>query len=267
MKIDMDCIQKGYGRPISHTYICKTCGQTFKATCVGHLPKIFIECDKCKKAREENIMYENLELKIVNDFDINSLIQHLNYACVPTTVDSKPKLPSIKNVIFNDPATIVFWSDGTKTVVKAQNDELYDEEKGLAMAITKKALGNEGNYYETIKKWLPKKEEKIEKSDLLISLDEVIANMKNAAKITNELVSVCDKCKHQNSSKCCNCITNDITGEISNFEPKDVTDKYPCSCYKCQYGNTFSNEYPCNECITNTETGKKSHFKLRGANE
>ena len=63
----------------------------------------------------------------------------------------------IKNVIFNDPATIVFWNDGTKTVVKAENEE-FDPEKGLAMAISKKFLGNQGNYYETFKKWLPAKE-------------------------------------------------------------------------------------------------------------
>lgn len=62
----------------------------------------------------------------------------------------------IEKVIFNDPATIVFWRDGSKTVVKAQTDETFDPEKGLAMAISKKALGNEGNYYETFKKFLPK---------------------------------------------------------------------------------------------------------------
>lgn len=68
------------------------------------------------------------------------------------------RVPAIKNVIFNDPATIVIWADGTKTVVKAQNDEAFDPEKGLAMAITKKVLGNQGNYYETIKKWVEKYE-------------------------------------------------------------------------------------------------------------
>ena len=66
----------------------------------------------------------------------------------------------IKNVIFNDPATIVFWNDGTKTVVKAENEE-FDPEKGLAMAISKKVLGNKGNYYETFKKWLPEKESEL----------------------------------------------------------------------------------------------------------
>lgn len=61
----------------------------------------------------------------------------------------------IKKVIFNDPATIVFWSDGKKTVVKCGERDVYDPEKGLAMAIAKRALGNEGNYYELFKKWLP----------------------------------------------------------------------------------------------------------------
>lgn len=61
-------------------------------------------------------------------------------------------VPEIQNVMFNDPATIVFWADGTKTVVKAVYDE-FDPEKGLAMAIAKKALGNKGKYFNTIKKW------------------------------------------------------------------------------------------------------------------
>ena len=74
----------------------------------------------------------------------------------------KPRLDlGIKNVIFNYPATIVLWNDGTKTVVKAQGDDVYDPEKGLTMAIVKKLLGNQGNYYNELKKWLPE-EEKVE---------------------------------------------------------------------------------------------------------
>lgn len=66
----------------------------------------------------------------------------------------------IEKVIFNNPATIVIWSDGTKTVVKCDcYNEPFDEEKGLAMAISKKFLGNKGNYYNEFKKWLPKIEE------------------------------------------------------------------------------------------------------------
>lgn len=61
--------------------------------------------------------------------------------------------PYITKVIFNDLATIVLWSDGTKTIVKCGEHDKFDSEKGLAIA--KKALGNKGNYYEVFKKWLP----------------------------------------------------------------------------------------------------------------
>lgn len=63
-------------------------------------------------------------------------------------------IPSIKKVIFNYPATIILWADGTKTVVKCDGED-YDPEKGMAMAIAKKVLGNKGNYYNKFKKWLP----------------------------------------------------------------------------------------------------------------
>lgn len=71
---------------------------------------------------------------------------------------SSSHIPEIKNVIFNDPATIVFWDDGTKTVVKCQDGDEFDPEKGLSMAIIKKAYGNKGNYCNKLKKWLPKEE-------------------------------------------------------------------------------------------------------------
>lgn len=45
-------------------------------------------------------------------------------------------------VIFNNPATIVIWDDGTKTIVKRQKGDRYDKEKGLALCYMKKALGN-----------------------------------------------------------------------------------------------------------------------------
>jgi hypothetical protein len=48
--------------------------------------------------------------------------------------------PEIKEVIFNEPATIVFWKDGTKTVVKCGKGEKFDPEKGVAIALAKKML-------------------------------------------------------------------------------------------------------------------------------
>ena len=64
-------------------------------------------------------------------------------------------IPAIKKVIFNNPATIVIWNDGTKTTVKCSERDEYSEEVGLAMCISKKALGNKGNFNEVFKKHIP----------------------------------------------------------------------------------------------------------------
>ena len=61
---------------------------------------------------------------------------------------------SIKRVIFSEPYTIVLWYDGDKTIVKCEN-EVYDPEKGLDMALSKKMLGNKSSYFDVFKKWLP----------------------------------------------------------------------------------------------------------------
>lgn len=61
---------------------------------------------------------------------------------------------AIKKVIFNDPATIVLWDDGTKTVVKCQDGDEYSKEQGLALCIAKKCLGNKGNYNDIFKRWI-----------------------------------------------------------------------------------------------------------------
>ena len=106
----------------------------------------------------------------------DSIVDTLRYAqydikYVDKYLEAKEKIKEyekmkIENVIFNDPATIVFWRDGSKTVVKAK-DEPYDPEKGLAMAIAKKAYGNEGNYYNEFKKFIKDdvKEESEEKNE------------------------------------------------------------------------------------------------------
>jgi hypothetical protein len=73
-------------------------------------------------------------------------------------IDCRTALPNIKDVIFNNPATIIFWADGTKTVVQCQDGEPYDPEKGLAMAMCNKMYGNKRDYYHTFQHWLKKGE-------------------------------------------------------------------------------------------------------------
>lgn len=66
----------------------------------------------------------------------------------------KVSFPGVKKVIFNDPATIVIWGDGSKTVVKCQNGEKFDKEKGLALCYMKKACGNKSNFNNVFKDWI-----------------------------------------------------------------------------------------------------------------
>lgn len=82
----------------------------------------------------------------------------------------------IKKVIFNAPVTIVLWTDGTKTVVKCGKNDTYDLEKGLALCIAKKYLGNKSNFNNVFKEWLPEPEEVSEKSVKEL-LDEAVAGM------------------------------------------------------------------------------------------
>jgi hypothetical protein len=50
--------------------------------------------------------------------------------------------PKAKKVILNDPATVVIWDDGTKTVAKAGDGDEYDERVGLLLCAVRKASNN-----------------------------------------------------------------------------------------------------------------------------
>lgn len=61
---------------------------------------------------------------------------------------------SIQNVIYSNPATIVMWDDGTKTVSKCYENDQYNPETGLALCILKKLVGGAA-VKDTINAWLP----------------------------------------------------------------------------------------------------------------
>lgn len=86
---------------------------------------------------------------------------------------------SIQKVIFDGPATIVIWCDGSKTIVKCSEDDVFDPEKGLAMAICKKIIGC--NFKATFKEWLP--EEKVENiSDKVTGFSEMSNSISEAVR-------------------------------------------------------------------------------------
>lgn len=91
-----------------------------------------------------------------------------------TAADGDRMFVTIKKVIFNAPATIVYWADGTKTVVKCSENDRFDKEKGLTMAILKKKIGDD--YYKQMKKWTGQSDEKEKKEEKTITVDAPQAN-------------------------------------------------------------------------------------------
>lgn len=60
-----------------------------------------------------------------------------------------------EKVIYNKPATIVFWNDGTKTVVRCHEGDVYDEREGFLLCCAKKLMGNSGAYNDAMKGHVP----------------------------------------------------------------------------------------------------------------
>lgn len=125
---------------------------------------------------------------------------------------------SIKDVIFNDPAVIILWNDGTKTVVKCSENDIFDPEKGLAMAISKKALGNQGKYYETFKKYLPEEEDV---DDVGVHPFITLGDMREKAFIT-----LGDMCKE---------VEDNMRDLTDSLKKQTVAYDEPYYCATCKY--------------------------------
>ncbi|MCI6409221.1 MAG: hypothetical protein MR797_05630 [Lachnospiraceae bacterium] len=165
-----------------------------------------------------------------------------------TELMSKPK---IENVIFNNPATIVFWQDGSKTVVKC-HDSVFDPEKGLAMAISKKALGNKYDYYDEFEKWLPKEKEinRIESPlqrlvDVLSSTDfpscDVTPNTEDIPSCTD-----CEYCSTEMYKQPCKDCLNNTSRPGFKKVTEEIEDRL---CSKCVHKGLKYTEEPCTSCF------------------
>lgn len=110
-------------------------------------------CDP--KLHKDHEMVVDVEYDFIRSEDsvngiINFVVDHIDENFVFYNYKEEPSMPKrtftyslypeIDRVIYNDPATIVFWKDGTKTVVKAQNCE-YNPALGLAMCFIKRTIG------------------------------------------------------------------------------------------------------------------------------
>ena len=85
------------------------------------------------KEKKEMIDYRTISSTKITDREINAKL-NLQVSFMP--------IPMITKIVFNNPATIVFWEDGTKTVVKCMEGQEFNEYYGVACAIMKRFFGN-----------------------------------------------------------------------------------------------------------------------------
>ena len=74
-----------------------------------------------------------------------------------------------KKVIFSGPATTILWKDGTKTTVKCSDEDVWDDDVGIAMCYLKKMLGNKGNFNNIFRQAMKVAEVQTKKEELTSS--------------------------------------------------------------------------------------------------
>lgn len=160
---------------------------------------------------------------------LNRWVSDVNHKSTYIKEKTSKPIPTIKDVIFNPPATIIIWEDHTKTVVKCGEGDIYDPEKGMAMAISRKALGDRGSYYNVFEKWLEK---------CNVNLCDTCA-----CRSVDASLSPCWACKYNPNKKTDNGETK--TGEVSN---SDISEAEVKRCFNCKYKARTASEYPCKDC-------------------
>ena len=114
------------------------------------------DVDKMIKESKKDELFTEDVLKLLLEDKINEEYERCKKEAAEEELDEKRAIInelilSIKKVMFNKNATIVFWNTGEKTVVKCQKGETFDKEKGLALCLIKYLYGNIGYYNEIFK--------------------------------------------------------------------------------------------------------------------
>ena len=115
---------------------------------------------------------------MVNDFNrMNKLMDILGNGLAIFSENLYDKSTyTINHVIFNGPATIVFWEDGKKTVVKRKNGDHDNRSMAIMYAIMKRMFGSTSAVNRYIDKVVT--EAKVEEPENLYSLERRTMNLK-----------------------------------------------------------------------------------------
>lgn len=95
------------------------------------------------------MMHNNISPEAFDNYVYNHLYDAMTIDISPdefknideTSINHCGYIPSITKIVSNEPDTVVYFNDDTHTVVHCENDEEFDIEKGIYLAILKKTLG------------------------------------------------------------------------------------------------------------------------------
>ena len=159
----------------------------------------------------------------------------------------------VKRIVFNPPATIVFWFDGTKTVVKCSKGQPFNPYYGFCAALAKRMLGHN--------------------CAINRHIDEYVAKMdRKAAQKYEESYVEFNKQKSEESEKTEETVKSK---EPENTEaPKEI--EYECYettydedlklrrfCDTCAFDDYSPFDYPCRKCLHCKEGLKVSYYKAK----
>ena len=127
--------------------------------------------------------HENELLHAVDNTKFSNALKSIRKATTMTNPNPEPSL--VEKVIVNGPKTIVFWNDGTKTIVSCREGEEFDVYTALCAALAKKMFGSTSRAKAILADKLIVQEKKDKKKpdalandDLLNELDEFIQFLK-----------------------------------------------------------------------------------------
>jgi len=96
---------------------------------------------------KENNEMSKKEVQLLSDsakkkLDLNMYLDAMRFG----------SMPRVEDVIYNNPLTIVNWSDGVKTIVKCRDGEAFNEYMGFLACVAKRVFGGHGHYRQLIEK-------------------------------------------------------------------------------------------------------------------
>lgn len=147
--------------PVEHVYKPKMdcCGGCGSALDKDEVPFVDDSCPydgDCAECPYEEACAEDLGIESLNSYE----------------EDDPPfwGIPDVRRIVFSGPATIVFWEDNTKTIVKCMEGEKFERYAGFAAACMKKMFGSTSRAKSIMEEYAVEqvKVKKEKKNDVLI---------------------------------------------------------------------------------------------------